>query len=660
MKYVLITISALALLLIIIAGVLFYSSYALWLKNREEIIERLYNFKTLVEEGREETVSLTPSLKRGRNTVIYDRSGRTIGEFSTGKRRILPLEEIPPLVIRTVILMEDRKFFDHRGFDVRRIAGAMLVNIRTLSFSQGGSTITQQLAKILFTDSRKTIRRKIYELFCTIEIERRFEKDEILSLYLNSINLGHSNYGIESASRFYFNKEVFNLNPYEISLLVGLIPSPNRFSPLLNPERCKRKQMIVLNLLSQFGYAESEPLVDGYDSFWSQFLEIQHQPVISFWSMESNRAPYFVEYVRQYMVAELGEETVKNGGLQVYTTLDLEKQLIAELVLREGLALQIEKGVEQADEEEIPPIEGALVALEPGSGAILSMVGGRGFTFENQFNRATSAMRQVGSSFKPFVYAAAFEEAGYHGNTVFIDEPLAIETEQGTWRPANYNNSYYGEVTLQIALQKSLNSVAVQLVQRIGPEPVIRIVGRALDLDDAEIEERFKPYYSLALGVYSFSPLEFARAYALFPNGGEKVFPHAVTRIVTSRGVVLIDNEREIRKMITEYDLENKLQVLRPQTAQEIDRLLAQVVKKGGTAYRAVLSSGLAVEAAGKTGTTNEYTDAWFAGYTPELLAVVWVGFDDPVFRLGVGQSGGVVAAPIWAEFMKRALWREE
>jgi len=658
MKYVLITISVLALLCIIIVGVLFYGSYALWLNNRDEIIDRLYNLKGLVEQGGKGPVSLTPSLKEGWNTVIYDRAGRVIGEFSNGRRRILPIDEVPPLLIRTVVLMEDRKFFNHQGFDLRRIAGAMLVNIRTVSFSQGGSTITQQLAKILFTDSRKTIRRKIYELFCTIEIERRFTKQEILSLYLNSINLGHSNYGIESASRFYFNKEVFNLNPYEIAILVGMIPSPTRFSPLLNPDRCRRKQMIVLNILAQHGYAEGDPLVQGFDDFWERFSHINHQPAISFWSMESNRAPYFVEYVRQYLVQELGEEEVRTGGLRVYTTLDLEKQIIAEHILTEGLKLQFEKEEEQ--EADSVPVEGALIALNPRTGAILTLVGGSGFTFENQFNRAIAAQRQVGSSFKPFVYATAIEERGYDANAIFIDEPLEIETDQGLWRPSNYNDTYYGPVTLGVALQKSLNSVAVQLVQEVGPERVAQLIGRAIDLDEREARERFKPYLSLALGVYSFSPLEFARAYAIFPNNGEKVFPYAVTRVENSRGRVIIDNERNIRKMVTEYDLENRLKVISPETARKVDQMLTQVVKKGGTAYRAVVSSGLTIEAAGKTGTTNEYTDAWFAGYSREMLAVVWVGYDDPANTLGIGQSGGVVAAPIWAEFMKRALWREE
>jgi penicillin-binding protein 1A len=288
------------------------------------------------------------------------------------------------------------------------------------------------------------------------------------------------------------------------------------------------------------------------------------------------------------------------------------------------------------------------------------MVGGSGFTFENQFNRAVAAQRQVGSAFKPFVYAAAIEGLNYDAGTIFIDRPLEIETDQGIWRPSNYNDRYFGPVTLEEALKWSLNSVAVQLLQDTGTESVIRIISDALDMSENVSQDRFKPYPSIALGVFSFSPLEFARAYAIFPNNGEKVFPYAVKRIEKNSGRVLVDNERNIRKMVTEYDLENKLRVISPMTAGQIHQMLSQVVKRGGTAYRAILSSGLTIEAAGKTGTTNEFTDAWFCGYTDEVLAVIWLGFDDPVHTLGIGQAGGVVAAPIWAEFMKRALWREE
>ncbi len=659
MKYVLITITILAFICLSAIGITFYSSYAIWLNSKTEVINRLYYLRKLLEENRESPVSLTPSLKQGRSTVVYDQKGYIIGEFSNGRRKILPLQDMPPLLIETLILMEDRKFYAHRGFDFRRIAAAALINLKTLSFSQGGSTISQQLAKILFTDSQKTVRRKIYELFCTIEIEKSFSKDEILSLYLNSINFGHYNYGIENAARFYFNKEVFDLNLYDISMLIGMIPNPVRFSPLLYQDRSRRKQGIVLSILDQNGVINSGIQQDAVDEYWNRQNSIYHSPTVSFWSMEKNNAPYFVEYVRQYLVNTLGEESVRSGDLKVYTTLDLEKQVIAEAVLSEGLILQDEK-TKLITGESDRKVEGALIVMDPRSGAILAMVGGSGFTFENQFNRATSAVRQVGSSFKPFVYAAAIELRDFSKDDIFIDKPLEIETPQGLWKPANYNDRYYGPVTLETALKMSLNSVAVQLLQVIGPEPIIELMGKAFDLEKEEAQQRFDPYPSLALGAYSFSPLEFARAYSVFANSGEKVFPHTVLWVENGHGDILLNNERDIKKLRTEYDLEDRLRVMRYDTAQKVNQMLSGVLKSGGTAYRALQSAGFAIDAFGKTGTTNNFTDAWFIGYTDTIVTAVWVGYDDPSFTLGNGQSGGVVAAPIWAEFMKRGLWREE
>jgi penicillin-binding protein 1A len=239
---------------------------------------------------------------------------------------------------------------------------------------------------------------------------------------------------------------------------------------------------------------------------------------------------------------------------------------------------------------------------------------------------------------------------------VVVDKPLVVDTTEGVWRPQNYGNAYFGAVSLETALKKSLNSVAVQLLQTVGPESVVPLIGAALDLAPAAWEDRFKPYLSAALGVYSFSPLEFAQAYAIFSNGGERVFPYSVRRVEDGEGNVLIDNQGGMKKLRTEYDLENRLQVITPGTARIVDSLLHKVLQRGGTGYRAVRSSGLPVEAAGKTGTTNDYTDAWFVGYYEELVAAVWIGYDDPSYTLGEGQTGGVVSAPIWANFFTRAI----
>jgi penicillin-binding protein 1A len=681
MKYFLLTITFLFVVLVLTGGFLFYSSYTLWLKDKEGILLRLSYLKETLADRPSVTVSLAPDLERVENTVMYDRRGRVIGEFATGKRKILAYDELPPLLLKTVVLMEDETFETHRGFYLRGILSAVVEDVRTLSFSRGGSTITQQLAKNLFTDNRKTIKRKIYELFCTFEIEKRFDKRDILSLYLNSIYFGHYNYGVGNATGFYFNKDVFQLNLYEVALLVGMIPNPGRFSPLVYPERSRRKHRIVLNKMIENGIVGREEAIQGFDDFWYDFGRLEHQPNVSIWSMEKNRAPYFVEYVRHELDRSLGSERIRHGGLHIYTSLDLELQNSAEESLIEGLKLQQHRTAElnalSADasggaetenpgEETRPsqstpdrPVQGALVALEPRTGYILAMVGGRRFTYEDQFNRAISSRRQIGSAFKPFVFAAAVELRGYGPETRFVDKPLAIQTPGGVWKPSNYKGDYFGNVTMEYALVKSLNSVSVQLVQDTGPEPIIRIVGDALDMEKREREERLQPHLSLALGVYSFSPLEVARAYSIFPNMGEKVFPLSVLRVEDSRGDLLVDNEGEAKKGKTLEDLSGDLMVIKRSTAATLNGMMSEVMRKEGTAYRAVTTSGLVIEGAGKTGTTNDYTDAWFVGYTRDVLAAVWVGFDDPKYSLGDGQAGGVVAAPIWASFMKKALWRQ-
>jgi penicillin-binding protein 1A len=662
MKYLFLTIVILSTILISISCIIFYSSYAIWVNMKEELMNRLLNLKSLLDGNENNPVSLTPSLRQIQSTVIYDRNMKVIGEFSQGRRNLIKLEMIPPLLIRTVLLIEDRRFYSHRGIDIRKMAEAAIANLKNFSFSQRGSTITSQLSKILMSESKKTVRRKIQELFCAIEIEKRFTKEEILSFYLNSIYLGHNNFGIENASWFYFKKPVSDLNIFDVSVLVGIIPNPVRYSPLLHPSRCRKRQMAVLNTLVQEGMADPIYLKDEIDSYWEGFEMIKHSPSLSFWSIEDTMAPYFVEYVCQYLTNEFGEDAVRNGEFRVYSTLDLEKQLIAEQVLREALEMQNER-IREAREEnpgDTPEmegdVEGAIVAINPKTGEILAMVGGSGYTFENQFNRAVSSRRQVGSSFKPFVFAAAFEEKGYTKESKFFDRQLEVRTSQGIWKPQNYEDIYYGMVTLEFAMKKSLNSIAVQLVQETGPEPVIRIISDALDLEEEETQKRFQPFLSLALGTYSFSPLEFARAYSIFPNGGEKVFPHAIIKVEDKEGRVILDVDGELRKRRTEYDLENRLRVIRFETAEKINELLQGVLKEGGTAHEAMVSSGLNIEGYGKTGTTNNYTDAWFIGYTRDIVVAVWVGFDDPSYSLGEGQAGGVVAAPIWAEFMKRSM----
>jgi len=658
MKYFLITIIFIIIVILSVTILLFYQSYTRWMDSKQEILGRLYYLKEALKGSEESEVDLAPDLSPARSTVIYDYSGKIIGEISPGRRKLIPISEIPPIITQVLLLMEDREFYQHRGFVIRSIMRAIFENIRTLSFSRGGSTISQQLAKVLFTDSRKTLKRKLFELLCTIEIEKRFSKQEILALYLNSIYFGHNTYGIEDAARFYFNKSVFDLAVFEVSLLIGLIPNPSRYSPILSPERSQRKHRVVLNTMVQNGYADADYIKDNFDIFWNNFSSLKHPPNLSIWAMEKNRAPYFNEYIRLNLERVLETDVVRKGGLRVYTTVDLEKQLIAQKVISERLRYQNEKTTKITGKKNVK-VEGALVAINPKNGYIVAMVGGSGFTFENQFNRAVSAKRQLGSAFKPFVFAAAVELLGYNENTIFVDRPLKIETRSGEWTPSNYNNKYFGKVTLSTALKLSLNSVSVQLVLDVGPESIIEIIRKSLNLDQKEASRRFKPYPSIALGVYSFSPIEVVTAYSIFPNDGEKVIPVSILKVKDYNGNVLIDYEKEIKKSYFLQDLNENIRVIKKRTSDIINGMMEGVLQEGGTAHRAVVSSELGIKARGKTGTTNNNTDAWFIGYTDEILTAVWVGCDDPSYTLGEGQTGGVVAAPIWADFMKNAMWRK-
>jgi len=659
MKYVIYTIIFLISVILLIVGITFYISYSKWVKEKDDVIKRLYKLKDLISSSYSKEVSLKPNLEIGEPTIIYDRNEEVVGKFSTGKRKIVKINNISPTVINLLLAMEDRRFYRHHGIDYRALLAALYYDLKSLSFVRGGSTITQQLAKILFTNSKKTIQRKIFELFCTFEIEKRFTKNEILTLYLNSIYFGHYIYGIRSASLYYFNKEPFFLNFFESALLIAIIPNPSRFSPLLHKDRAEKRLKLVVSVAEDLGYfhiVEPDLLLKN---FWEKFSEINHYSPLSIWSMEENEAPYFVEYTRKQLIKYLDEDAIKKGGLKIYTTLDLDMQNEAINALREGLDIQFLKSKKvNPDVGEKP--EGALVSLNPKTGEIYVIVGGSGFSYKNQFNRAINAQRQVGSAFKPFVFAAAIEYNGFTPKTELIDKPLSIKTAQGLWKPKNYNNRYYGKVNLEFAIKKSLNSIAVQLLEIVGPQKVIGLISNALDLSKEESNQRFKPYLSLALGVYSFSPLELARAYAIFPGYGEKTFPYSIKKIINNKGKVILDNERQVKKLKVEYDLQNKLNVISVVTSITINNMLRKVLEKGGTAYWAAKSSGLKIKACGKTGTTNKYTDAWFVGYTEDILSVVWVGYDNPEYSLGKGQSGGIVAAPIWANFMKNVLWRKQ
>jgi penicillin-binding protein 1A len=654
MKYIFLTITFLLIIFLLVGGFIVYVMYQFWSKEKAEIISRLTDFHNKLNSPKSSFVYLAPNLKKRESTEIFDRNLRVVGVFRTGKRKIVAFDELNPLFVQTILLMEDKKFYFHRGFDLFLTLNGFLEDIRMLSLPKFGRTITQQLARTVFSDRKKSHRRKGYELFCTAELERRFSKDEILTMYLNSVYFGHRMYGVENAAEFFFQKPASDLNLFEVSLLVGVISGPERYSPLVHPDRCKKMQKIVLNKLSSYGVVDADGVVEGYERFWTHFEGKERPPSSFSWNGVRNHAFYFFSYVKRELESKLGSETLKDGGFKVFTTLDSEMDSIAENVLSEALNEQ-NRRLGKTDADRKNGVEGALVAIDPRSGHILAMIGGSGLMPRDRFNRAVSAKRQIGSAFKPFVYAAAIEERSYGPQSLFVDKPLEVQTPEGTWRPANYNDVYYGEVTLEFALKKSLNSVAVQIAQEIGPEVIIDIIGNSLDMSVNETHERFQPYPSLALGVYSFSPIEIARAFCIFPNQGEKVYPIVIIRIEDKEGHVLVDYESEYKKVRAQDDIEDNLRVISEETAETVTQMLSEVLKTGGTAYEAMHEYQISLAASGKTGTTDNFSDAWFIGYTNHLVVAVWIGFDDPSNSLGQDQTGGIVAAPVWASFMKQA-----
>jgi penicillin-binding protein 1B len=539
------------------------------------------------------------------------------------KRRDVPLAAIPSHMIRAVVAIEDRRFYDHPGIDVIGTTRAVLTNIfGTRKYLSGGSTITQQLVRNTFLTQEKSLKRKFTEWFMSIALERRLTKDQILELYLNDVWLGQRGsfaiHGVPEAARLFFAKDVSNLNLVEAATIAGVIQAPPRYSPFTNPDRTKERRNVVLHAMQETGFISP----DAEERASREPVQIAAR------ALESE-APYFVDYVSQ----ELQERTKATGAVDVYTTLDLQLQRIAQDAMRDGLTRVDE--ILARRKRRYP--QAALMAVDPRTGEILAMVGGRSYN-QSQYNRAVSARRQPGSVFKPFVYLAAFERAQADGRTditpatVVLDEPTAFTFNQQTWSPSNYDNEYDGPITLRRALALSRNIATIKVAESTGYDTVAALWRRV------GIGTPPRPYPSIALGVFEASPYEIATAYTIFPNGGVLRPLRAISRIV--------DNGKDVP-----IDVPAPKTVARRDTAFLVTNMMRSVLNEGtGAAARA---NGFTVDGAGKSGTTNDLRDAWFVGFTPELLTVVWVGLDD---NQALGLSGSQAALPIWTQFMTRAL----
>jgi penicillin-binding protein 1A len=644
-------------------------------------------------------------------TELYDDHGRVIGSFALQRRVVAGYDDFAPVLRDALVSIEDKDFYRHSGINFWRIVGAAYRDIRSGGKVQGASTLTMQLARNLFLSPDRSFHRKVQEAMLAIQIERRFTKPQIFTLYANQIFLGHGVYGFESASQFYFSKPAKKLTLAEAALLAGLPKGPGIYSPINHPEKALNRRKLVIDSLLEDGKitaaqaeeARSSPLV----------LRLQHDP--------NSLAPYFVEEVRRYLENKYGADQVHEGGLKVYTSLDVDQQRAANLAVLDGLAayerrhgwkghlqnVMIQDGsldkyqhpdwddepeangyihalvtssgvgiatlkfgrysaaISQSDVawtqgriqdllrtgdicyvkilslnpngaarvslEQDSGAQGALVAIDNTTGGITAMLGGRDFS-ESKFDRATQALRQVGSSFKPYVYTAVIDKGASPDDTI-LDEPTTFETPSGPYSPHNYDDKFEGVITLRRALAQSRNIPALKLASKIGIKSVIEYANRF------GITARLPPYLPVALGSAEITLMEQTSAYSVFPNDGVRVTPRYITKVTDYEGRVLEENYPDVKDVIS------------ARTARIMTAMLREVVLHGTGAAAAKLP----FPSGGKTGTTNDFTDAWFVGFSPTMTCGVWLGFDEKR-SLGAKETGAHAALPVWINFMSAAM----
>ncbi|MQA31928.1 MAG: PBP1A family penicillin-binding protein [Luteitalea sp.] len=560
-------------------------------------------------------------------TAVYDAADKIAFTIYKEQRIDVPLGEVSPNLVHALIAIEDQRFYDHKGFDLIRIGSAAVSNIRSGRTAQGGSTITQQLARQSFLTPEKTYRRKLQELILAARIEQMYSKPEILELYLNKVYFGDGLYGIESASRGFFGKHASGLSVSEAALLAGLVKSPSTYAPTVSMERAVARRNLVLQVMHETG-AIDEPT-------W-QAARAEPAKLQDTLRSEEPHGQYFKEQVRRELVDRFGWETVYQGGLRVYSTIDVKMQQQAEAAVAAGLKALDERRKAIAARRKTPPdpaegpLQAALIALDPKTGHVRAMIGGRDFD-ESHFNRAMQARRQPGSAFKPFVYAAALE-AGFTPATLIENLNEPIPTLEGAWTPED-EHSTADSMSLRTGLRTSSNRAAVQLLQQVG---IRRTVTYAKTLGVGDVPS----VPSLALGSGEVTLQSLTAAYGAFANHGEVPRPMLIRRVEDREGRLLYTGTESTTRAISDV------------TAYLMSNMMADVIN-AGTAAR-VRSLGFTLPAAGKTGTTNDYHDAWFVGFTPTLLAGVWVGFDQPRTIMPNGFAADV-AVPVWANFMKAA-----
>ncbi|XEC97776.1 transglycosylase domain-containing protein [Paenibacillus tarimensis] len=556
-----------------------------------------------------------PAADISQTSQLLDIRGNVIDTFHAGEnRRSVSIKEISPYLIQATIAVEDRRFYDHVGFDMKGMARAAFVNLESLSKKQGASTLTQQLARNLYLTHERTWKRKLKEAAYTIQLEMNYSKEEILEMYLNQIYYGHGSYGIESAAQLYFGKPAGQLTLGESAMLAGIPKGPKYYSPYMNMKNAKDRQKMILNMMVEqriIGQKEA-------DSAYHELLSLRTLGD----GQQEGFAPYFRDYIKYIAVDKLGidEHLLNEGGIRIYTTLDSATQRAAEAAVKEGFP-------------ENSGLQTALVSIDPRNGYVKAMVGGRDYK-KNQYNRVFATTRQPGSSFKAILYLTALQEGGMTPVTRFKSEPTSFVYDDGrkTYEPSNYNDKYANDfIDMRRAIASSDNIYAVSTIMAVGPEKVIETAHKL------GIESPMKPVPSLALGTFPVSPFEMASAFSTIASGGKRIPPVAILRVEDRRGTVLYEAKPEAA------------QVIDPAHAYVLTSLMESVFEPGGTGHR--VSAMIKRPVAGKTGTTA--SDAWLVGFTPELATAVWVGYDK---GRSITASEAHRAAPVFARFMEKAL----
>jgi len=548
-------------------------------------------------------------------SYIYDIKGTLLYSLhDEANREVVDLNEVSPHLKRAVLAIEDSYFYSHRGINPSSVGRALLANVQAGSTVEGGSTITMQLVKNLFLTPERAISRKVAEAVLSMRLEQIFEKDQILEMYLNQVYWGHNTYGVETASQSYFNKSAKDLTLAEASLMAGLIQAPEEYSPFVNYPLAKERQATVLGRMRQLGWITAE-----------EEAAAKAQPLLvgEVTSFRTSTAPYVTEAVVQELTEKFGADAVRKGGMRVQTTVELGMQRMAEETVRRNHAQLRQRGV-NADQM-------ALVAIDPRTHFVKAMVGGINYD-ESQFNRAVQAQRQPGSSFKPFVYYAAFASGRYTPDTIIQDTPASYADGYEYYNPRNYDGSFMGSIPIRKALELSRNVPAVKLGQSVGVERIIEIC-RLLG-----IESPMEPVISLPLGAVDLTPMEMAGAYATFASNGWHSDPTFIVQVTDSNGNLLLDNTPKPQLILDPWA-----------TAALTDVLQGVIARGTGTAAQ------IGRPAAGKTGTTDSQRDVWFVGYVPQLSTAIWLGNDD-YSPMGSGATGGTYVAPVWRDFMQRAL----